>query len=46
MDYDDEIADEFVPNIFDPNSSTKTPSSSPKTKKNILKKMKTKRNPE
>ena len=32
VDYDDEIVDEFVSNIFDPNSSTTIPSSSPKSK--------------
>ena len=37
MDYDDEIVEDFVSNIFDPNSSTITPSSSPKTKNHLKK---------
>ncbi len=37
VDYDDEIVEDFVSNIFEPNSSTTTPSSSPKTKNHLKK---------
>ena len=37
VDYDDESVEDFVSNIFEPNSSTRTPSSSPKTKNHLKK---------
>ena len=37
MDYDDDVVDDFVSDIFDKNSSTTNPSSSPKTKHQLKK---------